>query len=165
MNLVLRAPEPTDVDALYIWENDPYIRQYGSATAPYSRQLLWNYINNYDADPFHTGQQRLMIDVEGETVGAIDLFGIDKKNKRAFVGIVVDPSHRGKGIGIAALDSLCEYCVNLLGLHQLVATVPVLNIYSIELFKQAGYEERAVLPEWIRIGKEFVDAKIMCKLL
>lgn len=165
MNVNLRAPEPADLDALYIWENDAIIRQYGSATAPYSRALLWNYINNYDADPYHAGQLRMMIDVDGETVGSIDLYNIDGKNLRAFVGIMIDEKHRGKGIGKAALDSLADYCATALGLHQLLSVIPVPNVLSIELFETAGYQERSELSQWVRIGKQFVDAKLMGKFL
>lgn len=165
MKVQLRAPEPEDLDALYIWENDPLIRQYGSATAPYSRALLWNYINTYDADPYHAGQLRMMIDADGETVGSIDLYNIDGKNLRAFVGIMIDEKHRGKGIGKDALDALARYCNGALGLHQLLSVIPAPNYLSVELFKTAGYEERAVIPEYVRLGKKFEDAILMAKIL
>lgn len=163
MEIRLRAPEPSDLDALYLWENDPFISRYGSAVAPYSRALLWDYINSYDADPFHAGQLRLMVDADGGTVGCVDLYNIDGKNLRAFVGIVIDASRRGRGLGLAALEHLWEYCSMTLGLHQLVAVVPLPNVKSVELFRQAGYQEVAVLPHWVRIGKEFVDARLLSK--
>lgn len=166
MKIKLRAPEPSDLDSLYIWENDPSIRRYGAATAPYSRALLWDFINSYDADPFHAGQLRLMIDVEGEdTAGAIDLYSVDGKNMRAFVGIVVDPPKRGRGIALAALEELADYCSSSLGLHQLVAVVPEPNKISRQLFESAGYKLAAILPQWIRINKEFVDAALMNRIL
>lgn len=165
MEIVLRAPEPSDLDALYLWENDPTIARYGSAMAPYSRALLWAYINSYDADPYSAGQLRLMIDVDGVTSGAIDLYNVDRKNCRAFVGIVVDKSQRGKGIGYNALESLSDYCCTSLGLHQLVAIVPTANVKSVELFQSGGYKIVAHLPQWIRMGKEFVDAELLTKVL
>lgn len=164
-SLKLRAPEPSDLDALYLWENDPEISRYGSAVAPYSRALLWAYINSYDADPFHAEQLRLMIDVDGETCGAIDLYNVDGKNLRAFVGIVVDKSKRGQGIGKSALEALSDYCCASLGLHQLVAVVPEPNVRSIELFESAGFENVAQLAQWVRLGKEFVNARLLCKIL
>lgn len=165
MEITLRAPEPSDLDALYLWENDPSISRYGSAKAPYSRALLWEYINTYDSDPYYAGQLRLMIDADGETCGAIDLYNIDGKNMRAFVGIVLDKSKRGQGIGKRALEFLCDYCCVTLGLHQLIAVVPEPNEKSIELFESAGFAVKAVLPQWVRLGKEFVDAKLMCNFL
>lgn len=165
MDIKLRAPEPSDLDALYLWENDQEISRYGSAVAPYSRALLWAYINSYDADPYHAGQLRLMIDVDGETCGAIDLYNVDGKNLRAFVGIVVDAARRGQGIGKAALEALSDYCCVSLGLHQLVAVVPEPNIRSIELFETAGFESLASLPQWVRLGKEFVNARLLGRIL
>lgn len=158
MKVSLRAPEPSDLDALYLWENDPSIRRYGSATAPFSRAMLWDYINTYDADPFHAGQCRFMIMADDATVGTVDLYDIDKKNRRAFVGIMVDSSRRGEGIAAAALAELKDYCLQSLGLHQLAAVIPEPNGISRELFLTSGFSEIAVLPQWIRLDKEFVDA-------
>lgn len=161
----MRALEPSDLDALYLWENDTEIRSYGSAMAPYSRAMLWDYINSYDADPFHAGQLRLMIDAGGKTAGAIDLYNIDGKNMRGFVGIVIDPEMRGKGIGAAALQSLAEYCSSTLGLHQLAAVVPSANAGSIRTFLSAGYTDVATLPQWVRIRNVFADATLLHKVL
>lgn len=163
MEIRLRAPEPGDLDLLYLWENDPFISRYGSAVAPFSRAMLWEYISNYDADPFHAGQLRLMVESDGETVGCVDLYDIDGKNRRAFVGIVIDAAHRGRGIGHAALEQLWEYSSETLNLHQIAAVVPVLNVRSTQLFCFAGYKEIALLPQWVRLGREFADARLMVR--
>ncbi len=157
MKITLRAPEPSDLDSLYLWENEPSIRRYGAATAPYSRIMLWEYINNYDADPFRAGQARFIITADDTAVGTVDLYNVDKKNRRAFVGIMVDPTRRGEGIAAAALEELKSYSCESLGLHQLGAVVPAPNKLSLELFRNSGFTQLAVLPEWIRLGKEYVD--------
>lgn len=165
MNIRLRAPEPHDLDAIYLWENDPTIRSYGAAVAPYSRAMLQEYISTYDADPLHAGQLRLIIDVDNKSVGAVDLYDVDAKNRRAFVGIVVDELCRSRGIAFAALTLLSDYCRNDLGLHQLAAVVPLSNLSSRRLFEKSDYKVVAVLPEWVRMGKEFSDAILMSKKL
>ena len=63
--ITLRAPEPADLDRLYVWENDTTLWSVGRAIAPYSRQQLADYIAGYDADIHSAGQLRLMIQGPG----------------------------------------------------------------------------------------------------
>ena len=58
----LRAPEPSDLDRMYIWENDPALWPFGSAMAPFSRKQLSDYIESYDGDIFASRQLRLVIE-------------------------------------------------------------------------------------------------------
>lgn len=68
----LRALEPSDVDRLYIWENNPDMWRYGFSPAPLSRHQIWEYVEKYDANPLAQGQLRLMIDTGNDTVGTLD---------------------------------------------------------------------------------------------
>lgn len=165
MEITLRAPELSDLDSLYYWENDPEISRYGAATAPYSRAQLWEYINNYDADPFHAGQLRLMIDADDATIGCVDLYDIDAKNLRASIGIVIDAAYRRNGYAKVAIEKLHEYCINSLGLHQLSVIIPLTNLPSLGLFVAVGYTTIATLPQWVRLGKNFVDANLLTHIL
>ena len=51
-HITLRAVEPTDLDVIFQWENNPDIWQYGSTMAPYSKRQICEYIKNYSADIF-----------------------------------------------------------------------------------------------------------------
>ena len=117
----LRAPEPTDTDRMYLWENDPEMWRFGYSPAPLSRQQIWEYISNYNADPFTASQLRLMIDSDGETVGTADLYDIDIRHRRAFVGIMIAPAYRRKGNAMAALKALQTYCAENIGLHRILS--------------------------------------------
>ena len=57
----LRALEPTDIDLLYQWENDTSLWTVTDTMAPYSRKLIWQYLNQFDGDVFQTCQLRLMV--------------------------------------------------------------------------------------------------------
>jgi diamine N-acetyltransferase len=162
--LRLRALEPSDTDLLYIWENNPEMWHYGASSAPLSRQQIWEYIDRYDANPIATGQLRLMIQAGEETVGAIDLYDLDIKNRRAYVGIMIATPHRRRGYALQALALIESYCITNLGLHQLAATVAESNTPSLELFHKAGFATTATLPEWVRIGSDtFESAHILTK--
>ena len=164
--LHLRALEPSDTDLLYLWENDPEMWRFGFSPAPLSRHQIWEYINQYDANPLATGQLRLMMHIGQITVGAIDLYNIDMRNRHAFVGIMTASQHRRNGYGSEALKLLISYCINNLGLKQLAATISADNKQSIALFLKAGFKITAELPDWIRRdGNTYITAKILTRQL
>ena len=82
--ITLRAPEQTDVDSIFLWENDPGFNESLPQSAPLSRYQVWEYIKNYQADPFSTRELRMMINASHyAVVGHIDMFDFDPVNRRA----------------------------------------------------------------------------------
>ena len=62
---------------------------------------------------------QFLIEKNGEKVGTIALFHIDRDYRKAeFGAFMVDPKHQGKGIGTKALELLLEYAFNELNLHR-----------------------------------------------
>jgi len=158
----LRALEPSDIDCLYIWENDPEMWHYGASSAPYSRHQLWEYINNYTADPIRDGQLRLMITHDTAPIGTIDLYNLDPRNRNAYVGIMIAKDFRRQGFALAALTHICEYCKNTLALHQLAAIVSADNTPSCSLFSKAGFIKQGSLTNWIRCSNgSYSNAQLM----
>lgn len=162
-NLVsLRALEPEDIDLLYSWENSEENWTVSNTIAPYSKHILALYIQNSDKDLYESRQLRLMIDtVQGETVGAIDLFDFDPFNSRAGIGILVhSPEDRSKGYATAALALMTDYCFEKLALHQVYANILSGNENSIRLFSKAGFVMAGTMKEWVREGACWLDENI-----
>ena len=162
----LRAVEPADLDLLFMLENDPDRRQSAFTTAPARRQMLWRYIEEYQADIFAEKQLRLMIaDLQsGEAVGAIDISDFDARDRRGFVGISIAECHRGKGYGSEALALLCDFARTTLGMHQLAAVVAVDNAASRSLFDSAGFATAGRLRSWIRTAQHYTDVLLYQRL-
>lgn len=152
----LRAVEPEDVDFMLDCESDSDISRWSDCRAPISRAQLLSYALTYDADPFSAGQLRLIMEA-GEPVGIIDLYDINDKDSRAFVGICVHPSFRKNGFALAALNKLLHMCRQKIGIKWLLAKISVDNIPALNLFYKSGYKEVALLPHWHRIGNKFYD--------
>lgn len=165
--ITLRAPEPHDIDIMYMWENDASIWTDGSVRAPMSRKMLFDYVNGYNPDPNATGQLRMIITLcdSGETIGCIDLYDYDALNRRSGVGIVIDKAFRGRGYGRHSLELLAEYCRESLGLHQLWAIVSRKNQPSLSLFEKSGFRSCGSLRSWIRVGTSFHDALFFQRIL
>lgn len=160
--LTLRAPEEADVDRLFFWENDRSLMECVATAAPLSRFQVWEYVHNYTADPYASGELRLiLVKPDGVAVGYIDLYSFDAVNRRAGVGIYIDEEFRGMGIGKEALRLLCDYVQITLGIHQLWATVAIDNKSSVALFNSAGFKSTGKLRSWIRRGGQYADALIL----
>lgn len=158
-SIILRAPEPDDVDAIFLWENDLGMAEASVSGAPVSRLQVWNYVHNYDADPFSAGELRLIIAsrATGERLGHIDLMHIDRRDARAAVAVYIAPGFRRRGHAAAALALLARYALRTLDLHQLWAHVAADNTASLALFRKAGFRPAGRLRSWLRRDGRWVD--------
>ena len=161
----LRALEPEDLELMYGWENDMQIWRVSGTVAPFSRHVLSRLIEEQPFDIYATRQMRLVIEHDGQAVGAVDLFEFDPHNRRAGVGIIVDSQHRAQGLGYDALKALEQYARQTLHLHQLWCSVTVDNEASLKLFRKAGYVECGLRREWILTSDGALDEILMQKIL
>ena len=161
----LRALEPEDLELMYGWENDMQIWRVSGTVAPFSRHVLSRLIEEQQFDIYATRQMRLVIEHDGQAVGAVDLFEFDPHNRRAGVGIIVDSQHRVQGLGYDALKALEQYARQTLHLHQLWCSVTVDNEASLKLFRKAGYVECGLRREWILTSDGALDEILMQKIL
>jgi len=169
----LRALEPHDLEDLYAWENDSSVWSVSGTMAPFPRFILEEYLKNSHQDIFTTKQLRLMIEIvlsddevgvhhDPRSIGCIDLFDFDPRNKRAGVGILIaDAKDRGKGYATEALHLLIEYCFIVLDLHQLYANVRVDKENSGSLFKKLGFEVTGLKNDWQYEAGKFFDEYTM----
>jgi diamine N-acetyltransferase len=161
--VILRAVEPSDIELLYKWENDPENWRVSNTIAPFSKYILQKYIENSHYDIYQTKQLRLMIDVKNEskrnkTVGAIDIFDFDPYHNRAGVGILIGGKQdRNHGVASDALSELIKYAFDTLGLHQLYCNITNDNKASLRLFEKLGFNLCGTKRDWIKIQRGYED--------
>ena len=156
--IALRAPEPEDLDIMYLWENNTSIWRISGTLVPFSKFVLKQYLENAGKDIFETKQLRLIIQLNSNNrpVGAIDLFDFDPYHRRAGIGILIaDQSDRKKGYAREALESIMDYCFKVLSLHQLFCNISEGNNESIKLFTAAGFSAIGEKKEWLFNGQGF----------
>ena len=155
-NIKLRKLEPSDLPFLYQWENDAASWADGANHNPLSQQDLRDYIASTTGDIYRDGQLRLIIEeiknqkskISNATIGCIDLFDLDIRNRRAALGMYIAPEYRGKGVGKAALEQLEAYAFTHLNLRVLYAVIATKNEPCSALFRHAGYIPSSPLPAW-----------------
>lgn len=164
--LRLRALEPTDLDLLYTWENDATVWAASDTAAPYSRQVLWQYLENYTGDIYQSRQLRLMIELnDGTTVGTVDFFHYDPLNNRAELGLLIAPEHRGHGYGRMALQLARDYAAQHIGMRQLYVYIRTDNTACLQLFVDFGFEQAGLLHAWVKRGRNYHDVAVLQLLL
>lgn len=157
--------EPEDLDLLYQIENDKNLWGVGTTNVPYSRYVLHDYVANSSGDIYTDKQVRLMVDCQQQTVGIVDLINFSPKHCRAEVGMVLMPSHRGKGLGKTILQELAQYAKTILHLHQLYAVIGEDNIPAIRLFTKVGFSSGRILSDWLFDGTNYQNAVLMQRVL
>jgi diamine N-acetyltransferase len=162
----LRALEPDDLDILYNVENDVALWAVGNTNAPYSREVLRQYLLSTTCDIYTDKQLRLVVEThDGEAVGMVDLLSFDAMNARAEVGIVTLAAHRQKGYGRSALRQLVGYSREVLHLHQLYAYVASDNQPSLRLFQSCGFVVACELRDWLKTSSGYQSVVLMQRVL
>lgn len=100
---------------------------------------------------------------ESPSYRSIDCFDYDTTNRKAAIGLLIDPGHKRQGFGRDALETFVEYAFRFLHLHQLYVHIPVCNTASIALFRTCGFHESTRLKDWIRLPQGYADALIFQK--
>jgi diamine N-acetyltransferase len=164
----LRALEPSDIDKVYRWENDPSIWKISNTHTPYSKHILEKFIEAAHLDIYQTRQMRFMIDVfngrssKGRAVGTIDMFDFDPYHNRAGVGILIgEKTDRKKGYASAALTKFIDYSFGMLQLHQLYCNILSSNKVSLKLFQQHGFRICGKKKDWIRMPGSYAEEQML----
>ena len=164
--LRLRKIEPSDLPFLYQWENDATMWADSDTHNPLSRHDLHQYIENTTGDIYRDGQLRLIIEsIEDtpvsdtrypisntRTIGCIDLFDFDARNRKSAIGMYIAPEARGKGVGKQAVQLLENYAFGLLHLRMLYAIISVHNTACSQIYDQMGYTPSSLLKDWTLEG-------------
>ncbi len=165
-NIHLRALEPSDVEPMYRWENDPAVWGVSGTVAPFSREILRAFIEQQQYDIWRTHQLRLVIarNDDATAVGAVDLFDFDPLNRRAGVGVLVADGERGRGYASEALALLVEYARDVLMLNQLYCDIDTDNVTCRALFSGCEFEECGVRRRWRLASDGWRDVVMMQRL-
>ena len=150
--LRLRKIEPSDLPFLYQWENDATSWADSDTHNPLSRHDLHQYIENNTGDIYRDGQLRLMIEQGGQTLGCIDLFDFDARNRKAAIGMYIAQEARGKGVGSEAVKQLLNYAFDFLHLRMVYAIISVNNHACSHIYEQMGFTPSSPLANWTLEG-------------
>ncbi len=163
--IILRAPELSDLDFLYTLENNIDNWEVSETLLPFSKQLLKTFILQQN-DIHTTKQYRWIIEYQQQKpVGCVDIYHYDPLHRRAGIGIIVLPEYRKNGFAAQALKLIETYARKILKLHQLYCFIHAKNRQSIKLFESEQYRHTGTQKDWYFNGKHFDDVFLFQKIL
>ena len=75
-------------------------------------------------------------------IGGVDLHAIDQVNRTAELGIMIgDTESRGKGYGTEAVQLMCDWGFNAMGLNSIMLLTFAFNIAGQKAYTKAGFRE------------------------
>ena len=153
--ILLRPLQLSDLDFLFVIENNKENWRYGTENKQYTKEELTNYIANAKQDITTAGQFRFVIDLENTPIGFIDLF--DYTTNSAGVGVIIAKNYRRRGFSKEALELLIDYATNTLKIEKLHCNIQKDNLASIKLFTSCGFElerEKKELQYFVKLAKK-----------
>lgn len=166
-HIYLRALESSDLELLYISENDTAIWKVSNTITPFSKDVLELYLHSAHQDIYTNKQLRLMICLNQNhtPIGTIDLFDFDPMNLRVGVGVLIFEEFRRKGYAREAIDLVKKYTHETLIMNQLFCNISSSNSDSIALFEKAGFEKIGTKKQWNQISKNIFEDELMYQLI
>jgi RimJ/RimL family protein N-acetyltransferase len=90
-------------------------------------------------------------------VGQIRLMNWSPSEGLAEVGYWIRRTHWGQGLGTEAVQLVCQYGFQTMGLHRIEANVVVGNIGSRRVLEKVGFREEGRARDSARVGRKWFD--------
>lgn len=161
-SLLLKKPEPEDLEFLFTLENNPDFWFVSDTKAPYSNWQLKQHIENTVYDIYANKELRLVVydKKTNAPVGIIDLFEFDPFHQRVGLGILIEKDFQNKGYAFDCITLVRDYCFKVLEIKQLWCNIDEENSLSIKLFEKLNFKRSGVLKKWKRKNGEYKDVYI-----
>ncbi|WP_415285498.1 GNAT family N-acetyltransferase [Clostridium perfringens] len=161
------TPENTEEMLDYYIRNEEHLRQYeptrdsGFYTYEGQKEILTESFRQFiDGTSIDLG-----IFKDEKLIGKIKLSNIVYGILRnVFVGYSIDKEHQGKGYMKEALNTVCSYAFEEMGLHRLEASTLMDNSRSQGVLKACGFNELGISEKYLYINGEWRDHKIFYKV-
>ncbi|EDT26681.1 GNAT family N-acetyltransferase [Clostridium perfringens] len=161
------TPENTEEMLDYYIRNEEHLRQYeptrdsGFYTYEGQKEILTESFRQFiDGTSIDLG-----IFKDEKLIGKIKLSNIVYGILRnAFVGYSIDKEYQGKGYTKEALNTVCSYAFEEMGLHRLEASTLMENSRSQGVLKACGFNELGISEKYLYINGEWRDHKIFYKV-
>lgn len=148
-NIILRAIEESDLEALHRWANDSETQDImGNIYFPSSLDFHRAWFQNLKNEPLN---QRFAIQAPNVgLIGLSSIINIDWRNKHAWHGVMLgDVNVRGKGYGADAVMTTMRYAFDEMGLERLDGSMIEYNQASVDFYcGKLGWKEEGRQRNW-----------------
>lgn len=163
--VVLRRPEPEDIEALYQQKNDPEIASLlGGFSNGYSREDLRRWMESHRARSDEVLWVIALPDGD-RCLGHVGLYQIDYRIRSAEFAIMLgDRSVWGRGLGKRCTQFMVEYGFRNLNLNRVSLQVLASNPRALQLYRSLGFREEGCLRQAQFKNGEYIDVILLSVL-
>jgi len=136
----------------------------GTLQVPYPSREYWRKRLSENTDSVHT----LVGVIDERLVGMVTVVTFPNRPRRRHVGTIAISVHgdwQGKGVGTALMRAILDLADNWLNLTRLELEVYADNEAAIHLYERFGFEVEGTLRQHAFRDGEYVDSKVMGRLL
>lgn len=156
----LRAIQPEDWESDYIGKFDTPTRRLLECAIELPPTISGSKKFAEENADFTSTNGRIMFTIEnleGKSIGGINLNSIDERNGTFSIGIVIDKEYRGKGYGTSAMKILLKYAFLERRLNKFNDYVLEGNEGSAKMMKKLGCVQEGVRRQVAYINGQYLD--------
>lgn len=155
----LRDARPEDEEMIRLWRNSPHVSKHFFADQPISAE---EHARWFRAALTDERRKCWVIRHDDEDVGVVNLYDIDRKNRRCSWGFYIGKLEaRGRGLGALVEFAVLSHVFDILGLNRLYCDVLATNTSVLRAHKRFGFiEEGRLRQHGFKNGKP-VDAVVL----
>ncbi len=143
----------SDARTMQYWSKEP-ISSMAEAESLIKQDIEWSELDNCICLGVALSDSNLV-------VGKITLFQLDKQNRRAEIGYVMDRRQWGKGYMTEAMEWLLDYAFEVLKLHRMEADTDPDNIPSLALLERFGFAREGLFRDRWRVHGKWHDSVML----
>lgn len=164
-DVLLRRPDPCDLEALYHQKNDPEIASMlGGFTTGYSRQDINDWLN-YHRQLKDEVIWAIVRAADTVCIGHVGLYEIDSRIRAAEFAILLgDRTVWGKGIGTTCTRFAINYGFGELNLNRIHLSVLASNDRAVKLYERLGFKMEGRLRQAQYKNGQYLDVLLMALL-
>lgn len=160
----LRPLEQGDLDRTHEWLHRDDISRAIGVSIPFTKEQQLRWFEDLSAATNKAVFAICEID-SGDHIGNVSLDTIDQRHKTARLSIfLAEPGNRGQGLGARALNLLCHYAFETLGLRRLYCKTNAGESKVLGFYERLGFRAEGTMREHELIDGEYRD-KVMLGLL
>jgi putative acetyltransferase len=161
--LKIRRAEAEDCSQICEMFESPKVYA-GTMQVPYPSREYWRRRLSENTQSVYT----LVGIIDERIVGMVSVVTFPERPRRKHVGVIaicVDGDWQGKGVGAALMRAIVDLADNWLNLTRLELEVYADNEAAIHLYERFGFEVEGILRRHAFRDGEYVDSKVMGRLL
>ena len=161
----LRPLADKDIDALYVFRNDPaIISKLGGFSTGYSKTDLADWLDYHRKK----ADEILWVIADNETdrcFGHVGLYNVNHRVRKAELAVLIgDTEKHRKGLGSEVCAAVVDYGFSQLNLNRIELSVLANNQPALRLYEKLGFRKEGVLTDAEYRDSQYVDVILMAIL-